>query len=76
MPLFDRYFRRQQDAPHVSDLSPAVRRRLTRSCDALTAAEAEIARRLDLPSAPRLLMIDEEEAVIVTPEERRLIEEP
>lgn len=76
MPLFDRYFRRQQDAPRVSDLSSAVRRRLTRSCGGLTAAETEIARRLDLPAAPRLLMIDEEEAVIVTPEERRLIEEP
>lgn len=76
MAFFDRYFLRGQGAPHLADLSPAVMRRLQRACGGLSASEEEMAKLLGLDTPPRLLMVDEEEGVIVLPEDRRLIEDP
>jgi hypothetical protein len=47
-----------------------VRRRLVLACRELSDAEEGVAKRLALPTPPRLLMVDEENAVIVTPRDR------
>lgn len=56
--------------PTFAALAPPVRRRLGPVCRELSDAEQELSDYLGLPRPPRLLLVDEEEAVIVTPEER------
>lgn len=73
MALFDHWFIRSRQAARVSDLSPSVFHRLTRACRDLTAAEDAMAERLGLRTPPRLLMVDEEEAVVIAPDERSRI---
>ena len=70
MRFFDRLLTRRREQPRFATLSPRVRRRLALACRELTEAEEAIAERLGLPAPPRLLFVDEEEAVIVSPCDR------
>ncbi len=56
--------------PRFAGLAPRVQRRLVPVCQELSEAEDELATHLALPQPPRLLLVDEEEAVILTPDER------
>ena len=65
MALLERFLVRRQGLPRFSALPHHVRRRLAFACQELTDAEAEMAEQLGLARPPRLLMVDEEEAVIL-----------
>ena len=71
MRLLDRLFTRRRRLPEFAGLSGSVRRRLTGACLELTQAEDRLAARLGLASPPRLLLVDEETAVIIDIDERR-----
>lgn len=70
MSLLDRLWIRRRGLPSFSTVPRTVRRRIGHACRELTEAEREIAEKLGLPEPPRLLMVDEEVAVIVLPEDR------
>ncbi|MFC0252360.1 hypothetical protein [Massilia consociata] len=70
MGILDKLLTRRRRMPRFETLTPEVRRRLILVCRELNEAEEELAARLDLPQPPRLLLVDEEEAVILTPGER------
>ncbi|MEC4721758.1 hypothetical protein RY831_21550 [Noviherbaspirillum sp. CPCC 100848] len=70
MRILDNFLTRRRDQPRFSSLAPHVRQRLTLACRELSDAEQSLAGRLGLPRPPRLLMVDEEEAVILTPSDR------
>ena len=70
MRLLDLLFTRRRKLPKFADLSDGVRRRLASACRELTEAEDRAADRLHLESPPRLLLVDEETAVILAVEER------
>lgn len=61
---------RRHGAPRFDRLRPQVRRRLAYVCQELSEAEQEVATRLGLAQPPRLLLVDEEEAVVLTENER------
>jgi hypothetical protein len=61
---------RRQSHPRFSALPLRVRKRLALACQELSEAEAELAQRIGLPEPPRLLLIDEEQAAIIVPDER------
>ncbi|SKA37840.1 hypothetical protein [Consotaella salsifontis] len=73
MRLFDSVLTRRRRQPRFTDLAPWVRHRLALACRELKEAEEAAAEKLDLPEAPRLVMVDEEEAVIVRPGDREAI---
>ena len=70
MRLLDRLFTRRRRLPEFAGLPDGVRRRLTGACIELTEAEDRMAARLGLASPPRLLLVDEETAVILAADER------
>lgn len=70
MGILDRLLTRRRRMPLFATLAPRIRRRLNVVCRELSDAEEEIAARLGLPQPPRLLLVDEEEAVVLTPGER------
>lgn len=70
MRFLERMLTRRHDQRHFSDLKPRIRQRLTLAARELGAAEEAITAALGLPEPPRLLMVDEEEAVVVLPSER------
>jgi len=70
MGILDKWLTRRRRLPSFAALAPRVRRRLVPVCRELADAEQELADYLDLPQPPRLLLVDEEEAVILTPKER------
>jgi len=70
MGILDMLLTRRRRMPLFAALAPRVRRRLNIVCRELSEAEEELAARLGLPEPPRLLLVDEEEAVILTPGER------
>ena len=70
MRLLDRLFTRRRRLPEFAGLSGGVRRRLAGACRELTEAEDRVAARLGLASPPRLLLVDEETAVILAVDER------
>lgn len=70
MGLLGKMLIRRRHMPRVSDIPVRVLQRMTLACRELSEAEASIARRLGLSEPPRLLLIDEEEALIVTPADR------
>lgn len=70
MGILDKFLTRQRRTPCFAALGPRVRRRLAPVCGELNEAEQELAMRLGLPQPPRLLLVDEEEAVILTPDDR------
>lgn len=70
MRLFDRMFTRCRPRPGSFTLSDSTGRRLAPACRELIEAEERMARHMGLPTAPRLLLIDEEAAVILSPGER------
>jgi len=61
--------RRRKD-PRFSNLPSRKRKRLTLVCQHLTKAEDETARKLGLATPPRLIVVDEEEAVILFAQDR------
>lgn len=70
MGLLDKLLTRRRRMPLFARLAPRIRLRLNIVCRELSEAEEELAARLGLPQPPRLLLVDEEEAVILTPGER------
>lgn len=70
MRILDKLLTRRRDQPRFSALAPHVQRRLTLASRELGDVEQALALRLGLPKPPRLLMVDEEEAVILTPGDR------
>lgn len=70
MGILDTFLTRRRRTPCFATLAPRIRRRLGPVCGELGEAEQELATRLGLPQPPRLLLVDEEEAVILTPEDR------
>lgn len=70
MGLLDKLLTRRRGLPVFTALAPRVRRRLAPACRELGEAEQELAAHLGLPQPPRLLLVDEEEAVILRPDER------
>ena len=70
MRILDKLLTRRRDQPRFSALAPRVRHRLALACRELDDAEQALATRLGLPRPPRLLMVDEEEAVVLTPSDR------
>lgn len=70
MGILDRLLTRRRRMPRFTLLAPRIRGRLVPVCRELSEAEDEVAARLGLAQPPRLLLVDEEEAVVVTPDER------
>lgn len=70
MGILDKLLTRRRRMPCFEALTPQVRRRLAPVCREMSQAEEELAARLGLPQPPRLLLVDEEEAVILSPGER------
>jgi len=70
MGILDTLLTRRRHEASFATLRPKVRRRLGPVCQELREAEAALATRLGLPRAPRLLLVDEEEAVVLTPDDR------
>ncbi|WP_126174126.1 hypothetical protein [Altericroceibacterium xinjiangense] len=70
MAFLDKFFVRRQGLPRFSALPQRVRQRLALAARELADAEAEMADQLGLSQPPRLLMIDEEEAVILSGPDR------
>ena len=61
---------RRRGLPRFDRLPPRVQRRLALAGRELSDAEAEMASKLGLAHLPRLLMVDEEEAVVISPADR------
>lgn len=70
MGILERLLTRRRRMPRFAALPRHVRRRLAPVCRELSEAEEELAARLGLAEPPRLLLVDEETAVVVTPGER------
>ena len=70
MRLLDRLLTRRRSVPRSSTLPPRFGRRIARACRELSDAEQDVAKRLGLAVPPRLLLVDEERGVILTPAER------
>lgn len=70
MGILDSLLTRRRRMPRFALLAPRIRRRLGLVCRELSEAEEELAAHLGLPRPPRLLLVDEEEAVVVMPDER------
>jgi hypothetical protein len=73
MRLLDGLFTRRRRLPRLDDVSVTVRRRLEGACRELTEAEDRMAAELGIADQPRLLLIDEEEAVVIGPDRRAVI---
>lgn len=63
--LLDVIFTRRRTVPHFSALPRRTRQRLGPACDDLARSEDEMARKLGLQTPPRLMLVDEEAAVIL-----------
>lgn len=70
MRILDKLLTRRRHQPGFTALAPRFQQRMALACRELGDAEQAIAAELDLPQPPRLLMIDEEQAVILTPGDR------
>ncbi len=70
MAILDWLLTRRRGEPRFAVLPGHVRRRLGFVCSELNHAEQALADSLGLPQPPRLLLVDEESAVIVTPPDR------
>lgn len=70
MGIWNKLLTRRAKQPRFSALAPRFQQRLALACRELSDAEQAIAAALDLPRPPRLLMIDEEKAVVLTPGDR------
>ena len=70
MGIIDKLLTRRRRLPSFAALAPRIRRRLAPVCKELSDAEQDVADYLGLSRPPRLLLVDEENAVILTPEER------
>ena len=75
MSFLEQLMIRRRGSRRFSTVPPRIRHRLAFASRELTQSEDEIARQLGLAEPPRLLMVDEEEAVILTPEDRKEIPE-
>lgn len=74
MKWFDRLFTRRLNQPCYDAVPEGSRRHLRVACRQLSEAERHIEKRLNLCVRPRLALVDEELAVIVTPGLRDEIE--
>lgn len=74
MRWLDRIFTRRRDQPSLERVPPHVRARLRLACRQLSEAERQIQARMGLAARPRLLLIDEELAVIIPPALREALE--
>ena len=70
MGMIDRLMTRRRGVPSFAALAQRKRRRLASVCRELNDAEQEVADYLGLARPPRLLLVDEEDAVILTPDQR------
>ena len=70
MRLSEKLFTRRRNLPRFAALPPRTRHRLALACEELTQAENDMARRLGLATPPRLVIVDEEEAVILLASDR------
>lgn len=70
MGILDKLLTRRRNQPTFSALAPHFQQRLALASRELSDAEQSIAAQLDLPHPPRLLMVDEEKAVILYPSDR------
>lgn len=70
MALLDRLFTRRRRVPRFSALPRRTRQRLAVVCHDLTRAENRMASDLGLDAPPRLILVDEEEAVILLKTDR------
>lgn len=67
-------FIRRRYQPDPKRLAERTCRRLQPACQQLSEAERLVATSIGLATPPRLLLVDEEQAVILTPEARAAIE--
>lgn len=70
MSLLDKLFTRRRGVPRFSALPRRTRQRLAAACRDLTRTENEMADKLGLDTPPRLMLVDEEEAVILLKTDR------
>lgn len=70
MGRLDAFFTRRRKVPRFASLPRRTRHHLVVVCEDLTEFEDEMARRLGLDTPPRLILVDEEEAVILLPDDR------
>lgn len=73
MRFLDKLFTRRRRMPRFEALGTRVRHRLSPVCRELSEAEDALAAHLGLARPPRLLLVDEEEAVVLTPDERTAV---
>ena len=71
MAILGTLFTRRRTVPRFSALPRRTRQRLTLVCDDLTRAENEMACKLGIRTPPRLMLMDEEEAVLVLANDRK-----
>lgn len=70
MALLDKLFTRRRGVPRFSALPQRTRQRLAAACHDLTRAENNMAEKVGLDTPPRLMLVDEEEAVIILQTDR------
>lgn len=75
MKWLDRLFMRQRAHPRADRLPEDSRRRLRYACRELTESERQTARTLALEDPPRMVLVDEETAVILPASIRWRIED-
>lgn len=73
MRVLQRLLVRRYDQRQFADLDPRICRRLALAARELRDSEEAIAAAVGLAEPPRLLMIDEEEAVVVLPSDRETL---
>ena len=70
MGIIDKFMTRRRHQPRFDTLAPRVRCRLAPVCQELSNAEQDLANYLGMPQPPRLLLVDEESAVVLRHDER------
>ena len=70
MRFIDKFMTRGRHQPRFDTLAQRVQNRLAPVCQDLGKAEQALAEHLDMPQPPRLLIIDEENAAVLTYDER------
>lgn len=70
MRFIDKFMTRGRHQPRFDTLAQRVQNRLAPVCQDLSNAEQALAKHLGMPQPPRLLIIDEENAAVLTYDER------
>lgn len=74
MRWIDRIFTRRRERARHESLRPRTRSRLVLACRELSDAEKAVQERMNLCVRPRLALVDEESARVITPQFREEIE--